>query len=84
MKLTEKEKAVISYLRNPLGMFREEGNPVKELLDNDVTALYNKMDDVIKDEGETRRALGDFDETYVLELASAKKVLGEEIKKRGL
>lgn len=46
--------------------------------------LYNKMDAVIEDEGNTRRSLNNYDEMYVLELSSVKNFLLKEINKRGL
>ena len=84
MVLTETEIKVLRYLRNPFEMFREKQSLVKNLSDEEIVSLYNKMDAIIEDEGNTRRSLGNFDEMYVLELSCAKDVLLNDIKKRGL
>lgn len=84
MLLTETESKVLKYLRNPFEMFREKYSPINDLSNEDIVSLYNKMDAVIEDEGNTRRSLGNFDEMYVLELSSVKNFLLKEINKRGL
>ena len=88
MILTEKEKEVLVYLRNPLyrafKIMQGGNSPVADLTNEELCSLYNKMDAVIEDEGNTRRSLGDFDEMYVLELSGAKDNLAKAIKRRGI
>lgn len=88
MALNEKEKEVIWCLRNPLyrahQIMKDVHSPVADLSNEELLSLYNKMDVVIEAEGDTRRALGNFDEMYILELAGVKDSLLKEIKKRGM
>lgn len=86
MILTEKETEVLVYLRNfsyrVHQIMQGANSPVADLSNEELLSLYNKMDDVIKEEGETRRGLGCFDEMYIVELAGVKEALLKEIKKR--
>ena len=50
--LTENENKVLMYLRNPSAMFREKHSPVKDLSDEEIISLYNKMDAIAEEEGE--------------------------------
>lgn len=84
MVLTETESKVLHYLRYPIVRMREKHSPVEDLSDEEVASLYNKMDDIIKDEGDTRRSFGDFDEMYVIELSCVKDSLLKEVNNRGL
>ena len=89
MLLTEIENKVLNYLRNPTFsvneiMRGENRSPVDDLSNVEIVTLYNKMDSVIEKEGNTRRALGDFDEMYVLELLGVKDKLLKECNNRGL
>ena len=88
MVLTKNESEALRYLRNPAysstGIMRTVHSPVEELTDEELVSLYNKMDDVIKDEGNTRRKLGCFDEMYVLELSGVKDILLKECSNRDL
>lgn len=88
MALNEKEKEVIWCLRNPLyrahQIMQGVHSPVADLSNEELLSLYNKMDVVIEEEGDTRRSLGEFDEMYILDLAGVKNSLLKEIKKRGL
>lgn len=87
MILTEKENEVLMYLRNPLyrdnKIMQCNNSPVDELSDEEIIALYNKMDTIIEDDGNTRRSLGNFDEMYVLELLGVKDALLKKCKHRG-
>lgn len=88
MLLTEKESKVLNYLRNPAlrlnEIMRKNRSPVDDLTNVEIVTLYNKMDAVITDEGNTRRGLGCFDEMYVLELSGVKDTLLKECNNRGL
>ena len=88
MVLTETERKVIGYLRNPLFrtviMAREKYSPVDDLSNEELVSLYNKMDAVIEDEGNNRRGIGCLDEMYIVELSSVKSFLHKECIKRGL
>ena len=88
MLLNEKESKVLNYLRYPAirlnEILREKHSPVDDLSNVEIVTLYNKMDAVIEDEGNTRRGLGCFDEMYVLELSGVKDTLLKECNNRGL
>lgn len=89
MPLTEIENKVLNYLRNPTFsineiMRGENRSPIDDLSNVEIVTLYNKMNSVIAEEGNTRRALGDFDEMYVLELLCVKEKLLKECNDRGL
>lgn len=84
MVLTEKEVKVIGYLRNPYGVARTLTSPLNSLTNKEVVSLYDKMDEIIEEEGNFRRSSGSFDEMYIVELSSVKNLLSEEISKRGL
>lgn len=87
MVLTEKEKNIVEYLRNPiLSIMRKDiqmsSEPLSTLSNNGVLELYNKMDSYIDEEGKFRASLGLYDEMYVLELSSVKDKLKTEYEKR--
>ena len=86
MFLNEKESKVLSYLRNPSAIMRENHSPVtvNDLSNEEIVSLYNKMDAIIENEGNIKRSLGNFDEMYVLELSGIKNFLLKEIHSRGL
>lgn len=81
--LSENEKTIVNYLRNPLFyvLRKDVKKPnLDELSNDELHALYDKMDKYIDEEGQKRRALGFYDEMYILELLSVKDRLLEEIK----
>lgn len=88
MAVNEKEKEVLWYLRNPLyssyKIIQGDNSPVADLSNEELLSLYNKMDEIIEEEGNTRRGLGCFDEMYILELSGAKESLLKEISDRGI
>lgn len=79
MVLTEIEKEVLVYLRNPSYRLKEaiqeQTSPINKLSNDEIVSLYKKMDAIIEAEGETRRAMGIYDEMYVLELLNVKENL---------
>ena len=85
MGLTEKERKAVGSLRNCLFLAyilkNEKENPIDVLSNDEIEALYYKIDTEMEEEGNVRRMLGDFDEMYVLEYASIKSSLQKECKK---
>ena len=89
MVLTEKEREVLMYLKNPfpsMGMGASQGgySPVYDLSNEEIVSLYKKMDAIMEYEGNVRRSLGNFDEMYVLQFSGLKGTLLREIEGRGL
>ena len=88
MILTEKESSTLNYLRNPLYAIHKikqgNGSSIDDLTNEEVISLYSKMDEIIEDEGNFRRSLGNFDEMYVIELCGVKETLLKECNKRNL
>ena len=87
--LNEKEKFIVSYLRNPLIYVNRKDiemvvHLIDELSNDEIIALYEKMDKYIEEEGHQRKELGSYDEMYVLELLTVKDRLQKEIEKRNI
>lgn len=84
MVLTEKENKILGHLRSLSERSQVNYSSTDDLSDEEIVSIYEKMDAVIEEERTVRRSLGFFDEVYVSELAHVKRVLSEEIIKRGL
>jgi len=86
ISLSDNEKDVINYLRNPVYACNRAkqgcGNPLENMSNEELLSLYIKMDTVIENEGNIRRALGCYDEIYVLELTGVKDILLKEYNSR--
>lgn len=82
MILTETEKQVLKFLRYPFVRMQAKYSPLNDLSKEEIISLYNKMDEIIEEEGRVRRSLGSIDEMYVLELFDVKNFLLQEINNR--
>ncbi len=65
-------------------LIEKEKMILRKLSDEEIETLYNKMDSIIKNEGINRRALGEYDEMYVVELLRVKEILHKECINRQL
>ena len=84
IELSEKEKSVLTSLLHPNLIHEIVILLLNGLSDEEIEALYNKMDSIIKNEGINRRALGEYDEMYVVELLRVKEILHKECINRQL
>lgn len=84
IELTEKEKSVLISLLHPNLIHEIVILLLNGLSDEEIEALYNKMDSIIKNEGINRRALGEYDEMYVVEFLCVKEILHKECINRQL
>lgn len=85
MGVSEKEKSVIGYLRNPhYYTMRKDVEIVRldELDRDELLNLYGKMDMFIVEEHQFRMSIGSSDEMFVVELMHVKDIINNEIEKR--
>jgi hypothetical protein len=82
MILTEYEQLIIRNMSIPSIRMGIVGESYKNLSDGELISLIDKMDDHINEIGETKRAFGDYDEFYKIELTHTKSRLVEEFQKR--
>ena len=82
MILTEHEQAIINNMRHPSIHIGMEYKSYKDLSDEELTSLIEKMDDYINEIGEMQRAFGNYDEFYILEFNSIKTRLVDECQHR--
>ena len=64
MILTEHEQAIINNMRHPSICTVTTGESYKDLSDEELISLIDKIDDYVNEIGETQRALGNYDEFY--------------------
>lgn len=82
MILTEHEQVIINNMRHPSICTVTTGESYKDLSDVELILLIDKIDDYVNEIGETQRALGNYDEFYVLEFDSIKARLVDECQHR--
>lgn len=82
MILTEHEQAIINNMRHPSIRTVTASESYKDLSDAELISLIDKIDDYVNEIGETQRALGNYDEFYVLEFDSIKACLVDECQYR--
>lgn len=82
MILTEHEQAIINNMRYSSIRTVTASELCKDLSDEELISLIDKIDDYVNEIGETQRALGNYDEFYVLEFDSIKTRLVDECQHR--
>lgn len=82
MILTEHEQEIINNMRYPSICMATAGKSYKDLSDEELTSLIEKMDDYINEIGEIQRTFGNYDEFYILEFNSIKARLVDECQRR--
>lgn len=82
MILTEHEQAIINNMRYSSIRTVMVSESYKDLSDEELISLIGKIDDYVNEIGETQRALGNYDEFYVLEFDSIKARLVDECQHR--
>lgn len=82
MILTEHEQAIINNMRYSSIRTVTVSESYKDLSDEELISLIDKIDDYVNEIGETQRALGNYDELYVLEFDSIKARLVDECQYR--
>ncbi len=82
MILTEHEQAIINTMRHPTICIATAGESYKDLSDEELTSLINKMDDYMNEIGKIQRTFGNYDEFYILEFNSIKALLVDEYQRR--
>lgn len=80
--LTEHEQVIINNMRYPSIRTVTTSELCKDLSDEELISLIDKIDDYVNEIGETQRALGNYDEFYVLEFDSIKTCLVDECQHR--
>lgn len=82
MILTGHEQAIINNMRYLSIRTVTASESYKDLSDEELISLIDKIDDYVNEIGETQRALGNYDEFYVLEFDSIKARLVDECQHR--
>lgn len=82
MILTGHEQAIINNMRYLSIRTVTAGESYKDLSDEELISLIDKIDDYVNEIGETQRALGNYDEFYELEFDSIKARLVDECQHR--
>ena len=82
MILTEHEQAIINNMRYSSIRTVTASESYKDLSDEELISLIDKIDDYVNEIGETQRALGNYDEFYELEFDSIKTCLVDECQHR--
>ena len=82
MILTGHEQAIINNMRYSSICTVTTSELCKDLSDEELISLIDKIDDYVNEIGETQRALGNYDEFYVLEFDSIKTCLVDECQHR--
>lgn len=82
MILTGYEQAIINNMRYSSIRTVTASESYKDLSDEELISLIDKIDDYVNEIGETQRALGNYDEFYVLEFDSIKARLVDECQHR--
>lgn len=82
MILTEYEQAIINNMRYSSIRTVTTSESYKDLSDEELISLIGKIDDYVNEIGETQRALGNYDEFYLLEFDSIKTRLVDECQHR--
>ena len=82
MILTEHEQAIINNMRYSSIRTVTTSESYKDLSDEELISLIGKIDDYVNEIGETQRALGNYDEFYVLEFDLIKTRLTDECQHR--
>ena len=82
MILTGYEQAIINNMRYSSIRTVTASESYKDLSDEELISLIDKIDDYVNEIGETRRALGNYDEFYLLEFDSIKARLVDECQYR--
>lgn len=82
MILTDKEKIIVENMRPLRGCMPAGWETYKDLSDEELDTLIGKMDDFIKEYGETMEKFGVHDEFYVFEFSDIKNRLINEVKNR--
>ena len=82
MILTEYEQAIINNMRYSSIRTVTASELCKDLSDEELISLIDKIDDYVNEIGETQRALGNYDEFYVFEFDSIKTRLVDECQHR--
>ena len=78
MDLTEREAEIVKNMRYPSVQIKTRGQSYKDLSNDELDALINKIDDYAKEYGEMQRSFGNYDEFYKLEFNSIKLRLESE------
>lgn len=83
--MTEKEKRLVGQLRYPERFVARKNIDIAipEKKQDEIRTLFDKMDEYIEIEGKIKRAMGYFDEMYVLELSNVKDRLKNMLKDIG-
>lgn len=82
MILTEHEQAIINNMRYSSIRTVMASESYKDLSDEELISLIDKIDDYVNEIGETQRALDNYDEFHVLEFDSIKARLVDECQHR--
>lgn len=82
MILTGHEQAIINNMRYSSIRTVTASESYKDLSDEELISLIDKIDDYVNEIGETQRALGNYDEFYVFEFDSIKTRLVDECQHR--
>lgn len=82
MILTEHEQAIINNMRHPTIRMATAGKSYKDLSDEELTSLIDKMDAYMNEIGKIQRTFGNYDEFYILEFNSIKALLVDECQRR--
>lgn len=82
MILTEHEQVIINNMRYSSIRTVTTRELCKDLSDEELISLIDKIDNYVNEIGETQRALGNYDEFYVLEFDSIKARLVDECQYR--
>lgn len=82
MILTEHEQVIINNMRYSSIRTVTTSELCKDLSDEELISLIDKIDDYVNEIGETQRALGNYDEFYLLEFDSIKARLVDECQHR--
>lgn len=82
MILTGHEQVIINNMRYSSIRTVTASELCKDLSDEELISLIDKIDDYVNEIGETQRALGNYDEFYVLEFDSIKTRLVDECQHR--
>ena len=82
MILTGHEQAIINNMRYSSIRTVTASESYKDLSDEELISLIDKIDDYVNEIGETQRAFGNYDEFYALEFDSIKARLVDECQRR--
>lgn len=82
MILTEHEQIIINNMMYPSIRTVTAGKSYKDLSDEELSSLIDKIDDYMNEIGKIQRTFGNYDEFYILEFNSIKARLVDECQRR--